>query len=289
MDTSNSGFYNPVTTADDNSIVDGDETNISLEATPSNRNRKGNRRSARNPCGYLVYASEARKRLIKDNPTIPFGEMSRMIGEQWRRLTTAEKDKYEEKARERAKEHEIEEQKRIGTTGYQQQISTMNSNYTIQNDNHGNINNNLTGTRMVNGYGPTVTMNGHHYQNMTGVQMNGMSPAKPTSPSVVTCPPKTQRLVHSEAYLRYIENLKSGNQYITDWPKQLKASSSSHPQQQQQQQTNNINNNNQRSLPAHWLTNGPGLYNNVVDALWSMRDNMFQDVVRIRNVLSEEW
>ncbi len=45
-----------------------------------------------------------------------------------------------------------------------------------------------------------------------------------------------------------------------------------------------------RTLPSNWFLNGsPGLYNNVHEALWSMRDNMWSDVIRIRNVLSDEW
>ena len=48
--------------------------------------------------------------------------------------------------------------------------------------------------------------------------------------------------------------------------------------------------NTTRTLPSNWFTNNsPGLYNNVYEALWSMRDNMWSDVVRIRNVLSDEW
>ena len=83
--------------------------------------------------------------------------------------------------------------------------------------------------------------------------------------------------------LRYIENLKTDNQFITDWPKQLKASMNN---------TSNGTNgaNTSRALPSNWLSNSsPGLYNNVHEALWSMRDNMWSDVTRIRNVLSDEW
>lgn len=117
-------------------------------------------------------------------------------------------------------------------------------------------------------------------------QMNGNihTIAKPPTAAIVTCPPRTQRLVHSEAYLRYIENLKPDNQFISDWPKQLKASMNN---------TSNQSSNgghSSRTLPANWLLNGsPGLYNNVHEALWSMRDNMWSDVIRIRNVLSDEW
>lgn len=84
-------------------------------------------------------------------------------------------------------------------------------------------------------------------------------------------------------YFRYIENLKPDSQFISDWPKQLKASmnNTSH---------SNNGNNASRTLPSNWFTNGsPGLYNNVHEALWSMRDNMWSDVIRIRNVLSDEW
>ncbi len=156
--------------------------------------------------------------------------------------------------------------------------------------------------RMVNG---GVTINGHYQTNpnipsrfsrqniffirnklvLDVHQMNGtiQTIAKPPAAAVVTCPPRTQRLVHSEAYLRYIENLKPDNQFISDWPKQLKASMNN---------TSNTNNGNNpsRTLPSNWLLNGsPGLYNNVHEALWSMRDNMWSDVIRIRNVLSDEW
>jgi hypothetical protein len=84
-------------------------------------------------------------------------------------------------------------------------------------------------------------------------------------------------------FVRYIENLKSDSQFISDWPKQLKASMNN---------TSNGNNGNNlsRAIPSNWFLNGsPGLYNNVNEALWSMRDNMWSDVIRIRNVLSDEW
>jgi hypothetical protein len=77
---------------DDSSNLEGDEHQSNhLNSSFSNRynnNRvslKANRRvssSTRPPSGYLVFASDSRKRLIRDNPGIPFGEMSRMIGDQ---------------------------------------------------------------------------------------------------------------------------------------------------------------------------------------------------------------
>jgi hypothetical protein len=92
-------------------------------------------------------------------------------------------------------------------------------------------------------------------------------------------PPRIQRIVHPETYFRYIEHLKTDHPFISDWPKQLKASISNHH-----------GNLPSRTLPSQWLlNNSPGLYNNVYEALWSMRDHMWSDVVRVRNVLSDEW
>lgn len=106
-------------------------------------------------------------------------------------------------------------------------------------------------------------------------------PPAAAPPPAVARPPRVQRLVHSETYFRYIEHIKRDHPYISDWPRQLKAS---------------ISNPNppvptpSRPLPSQWfLNNSPGLYNNVYEALWSMRDHMWSDVIRVRNVLSDEW
>lgn len=276
FDTANSSPTN--NTIHNNNTNTNPNTSLSTTPNRNNTSRKNNRRgsSARAPCGYLVFASESRKRLIKDNPGIPFGEMSRMIGDQWRRLTATERDKFEEKARERAREQEQV------SSAPSTQVTNNNTSTTYDPPNMPVIN----PQRMVNG---GVTINGHYQTNppMPNVhQMNGniqTMPKPPPQAAIVTCPPRTQRLVHSEAYLRYIENLKPDNQFISDWPKQLKASMTN---------TANANNGNNtsRTLPSNWLLNGsPGLYNNVHEALWSMRDNMWSDVIRIRNVLSDEW
>ncbi|CAF4674713.1 unnamed protein product [Rotaria sp. Silwood1] len=221
-----------------------------------NNNRKSNRRgpSSRPPCGYLIFASESRKRLIRDNPGIPFGEMSRIIGDQWRRLSPYEREKYEEKARERAREQD-----------------TQVSNNPITYDSP------MNPQRIING---GIGINGC-YPNISNVYpMNNVLPVviKPPTAAIVNCPPRVQRVVHSEMYSKYIEHLKTDYPFISDWPKQLKASIS------------NNGNISSRSLPSHWLiNNSPGFYNNVYEALWSMRDNMWSDVVRVRNVLSDEW
>ncbi|CAF3168382.1 unnamed protein product [Rotaria socialis] len=243
---------------------------INLNPSLSNRynsniiNRKSNRRGlpTRPPCGYLIFASESRKRLIRDNPGIPFGEMSRIIGDQWRRIPPHEREKYEEKSRERAREQDT--QVPNNTMAYDSPVNSP---------------------RIVNG---GVAINGYYPSFPNVYPMNGAlpvalkPPAQPLPPppaaAIINRPPRIQRVAHSEMYSRYIEHLKTDYPFISDWPKQLKTS------------IGNNGNIPSRPLPSHWLiNNSPGFYNNMYEALWSMRDNMWSDVVRVRNVLSDEW
>ncbi|CAL4066120.1 unnamed protein product, partial [Meganyctiphanes norvegica] len=87
----------------------------------------------------------------------------------------------------------------------------------------------------------------------------------------VSTPPKTQRLLHSEAYIKYIENLEKP--YVSNWEAGLLANPES-----------TIINDSGR-LPAHWLANGPGQHGNVVNALWSLREYMMKDSLGISQIL----
>lgn len=55
----------------------------------------------------------------------------------------------------------------------------------------------------------------------------GQSPAsqpvmqQPSTPMFVSPPPKTQRLLHSEAYLKYIEGLSAESNSISKWDQTL--------------------------------------------------------------------
>ncbi|CAF1064000.1 unnamed protein product [Adineta ricciae] len=240
---------------DHHSNYETSNSGSNLNSSFSNRysnNRKSNRRVSitRPISGYLVFASESRKRLVRDNPGIPFGDLSRIIGDQWRRLPALERDKYEEKARERAKEQEAHA-----------------VNGPIVNE---------PPPRVVNG---PITINGY-YPNVQQ-PINGILPVllkAPTAAPVMNAPPRVQRVAHSETYSRYIDHLKTDHPFISDWPKQIKAS------------IGNNGHTSSRPLPSHWfINNSPGFYNNTYEALWSMRDNMWSDVVRVRNVSSDEW
>jgi hypothetical protein len=46
---------------------------------------------------YIVFASEIRKNIQKANPEATFGEISRIVGEEWRALAASKKEEFEEK------------------------------------------------------------------------------------------------------------------------------------------------------------------------------------------------
>lgn len=101
-------------------------------------------------------------------------------------------------------------------------------------------------------------------------------PPRPPSPMFVTVPPKTQRLLHSEAYLRYIEGLNADHKYISDWDKNLSASQENTPQV------------DENRLPSQWLAQGAGYHGNVTNALWALRDLMLKDTLNISRTLPFE-
>ncbi|CAH1403720.1 unnamed protein product [Nezara viridula] len=90
-----------------------------------------------------------------------------------------------------------------------------------------------------------------------------------SEPLFVTVPPRTQRLLHSEAYIKYIEGLTPDNRNISNWEKQLRASESA------------IEPADASRLPIHWLNNRNGNHGNILNALWTLRDFMFRDALGI--------
>ncbi|RZF42138.1 hypothetical protein LSTR_LSTR008658 [Laodelphax striatellus] len=99
---------------------------------------------------------------------------------------------------------------------------------------------------------------------------------KPLEPLFVTVPPRPQRLLHSEAYIKYIENLSAESRSISNWEKQLRA------QPQQMDQSPAID---AAKLPAHWLANGTANHGNVINALWTLRDYMFRDALGLSKMV----
>lgn len=87
----------------------------------------------------------------------------------------------------------------------------------------------------------------------------------PVEPLFVTVPPRPQRVLHSEAYIKYIEGLQNNNSYVGQWEKSVKV-------------TRETVNHDVSRLPTHWLgTRGREKPEEVIDALWKLRNFMWKD------------
>jgi protein polybromo-1 len=97
-------------------------------------------------------------------------------------------------------------------------------------------------------------------------------PAPPPEPLFVAVPPRPQKLLHSEAYIRYIESLHAKKRKMTDWEKTLKATKE------------NTKAPDDGKLPGHWLANGAGRHGSINNALWALRDFMMKDALNLHKV-----
>nr|XP_040059291.1 protein polybromo-1-like isoform X2 [Gasterosteus aculeatus aculeatus] len=292
-----------------------------------------------NMSGYILFSSEMRAVIKARHPDFSFGELSRLVGTEWRNLESTKKADYEERAakivdqQERERPPQKQASPRAGTPvgtlmGVVPSPSTM-----------GMINQTITPlSGMMGAYGqPYMPMQGPHegllsvatmlphhaggpllphhhlqqgmpgypgmlHQGMMSAGMNGMagsptqgnfmqqpgmfspgphapppypgqgSPShlQPTTPMFVAPPPKTQRVLHSEAYLKYIEGLNSESSSVSKWDQTLKA----------QRRDAHMTKEQESRLPAHWLKS-KGAHTTMADALWRLRDLMLRDSLNI--------
>lgn len=85
-------------------------------------------------------------------------------------------------------------------------------------------------------------------------------------------PPHPHKLLHTYAYIRYIENLQPESKHVTNWDAQLKATKDNTPVYDPSR------------LPTHWLGNGVASHGNAVNALWALRDFMLRDALGIARI-----
>ncbi|XP_026203650.1 protein polybromo-1-like isoform X2 [Anabas testudineus] len=238
-----------------------------------------------NMSGYILFSSEMRAVIKARHPDFSFGELSRLVGTEWRNLEATKKAEYEERAaklveqQERERPPQKQASPRAGTPvgalmGVVPSPSTM-----------GMINQTMTPVAGMMGAG----MNGMAGSSAPGnfMQQPGMfspgqhapppypgqgqpSHLQPTTPMFVAPPPKTQRVLHSEAYLKYIEGLNSESSTVSKWDQTLKA----------QRRDTHLTKEQESRLPAHWLKS-KGAHTTMADALWRLRDLMLRDSLNI--------
>ncbi|XP_078065919.1 protein polybromo-1 isoform X12 [Mustelus asterias] len=259
------------------------------------KQKEGKRKT--NPSGYILFSSEMRAVIKAKHPDFSFGELSRLVGTEWRNLEAVKKAEYEERAAKQAEQQERERaaqqqqcaSPRAGTPvgaimGVVPPPTPMGILHQQMTPVTGVIGQSVT--TMVGG-SPTVTTTGTPY-GQQGQQAPPPYPTQqvtaqqtiqqqPSTPMFVAPPPKTQRLLHSEAYLRYIEGLSADSNTVSKWDQSLSA----------RRQDVHLTKEQESRLPSHWLKS-KGAHTTMVDALWRLRDIMLRDTLNIRHAYSLE-
>ncbi|XP_072506098.1 protein polybromo-1 isoform X38 [Notamacropus eugenii] len=215
------------------------------KSAKSSSKKEGSKRKI-NMSGYILFSSEMRAVIKAQHPDYSFGELSRLVGTEWRNLETAKKAEYE------------------GVMG--QGVSP------------------IVGPPAPGGspYGQQMGILGAPGQ-PAPPPYPGQNPAgqpvlqQPTTPMFVSPPPKTQRLLHSEAYLKYIEGLSAESNSISKWDQTLAA----------RRRDVHLSKEQESRLPSHWLKS-KGAHTTMADALWRLRDLMLRDTLNIRQAYNIE-
>ncbi|XP_044203837.1 protein polybromo-1-like isoform X4 [Thunnus albacares] len=298
--------------------------------------KEGSKRKI-NMSGYILFSSEMRAVIKAQHPDFSFGELSRLVGTEWRNLESSRKAEYEERAAKVAEQQERERAQHqtsprtgtpvgalMGVVPPPTPMGMLNPSMTpvsgmmgayrsammpLQGHVEGMVS--MTGIPPhhmgvpvfpqhllsvmpgfpgmpyfgINGMG-----GGPGGGNVHGSQMGLMGagqqapppypgqgqmgqPAlqQPSTPMFVSPPAKSQRLLHSEAYLKYIEGLTAESSTISKWDQALSV----------QKQDVRLTKEQESRLPSHWLKS-KGAHKTMADALWRLRDLMLRDTLNIR-------
>ncbi|XP_036007438.1 protein polybromo-1 isoform X3 [Fundulus heteroclitus] len=239
-----------------------------------------------NMSGYILFSSEMRAVIKAQHPDFSFGDLSRLVGTEWRNLDSSRKAEYEERAAKVAEQQERERghhqtSPRAGTPvgalmGVVPPPTPM-----------GMLNPSMTPVSGVNGVGIGVAA-GNLHGSQVGLMGSGQQAPppypgqshvgqtalhQPSTPVFVSPPAKSQRLLHSEAYLRYIEGLSAESSSVSKWDHALTV----------KKQDVRLTKEQESRLPSHWLKS-KGAHKTMADALWRLRDLMLRDTLNIRQM-----
>ncbi|OXB60697.1 hypothetical protein ASZ78_011537 [Callipepla squamata] len=259
--------------------------------------KEGSKRKI-NMSGYILFSSEMRAVIKAQHPDYSFGELSRLVGTEWRNLEATKKAEYEGMI-----------------SGYppvlpplQGPVDGIVSMGSMQPLHPGvppphQLPPGMPGIPGI----PPPGVIGQNVSPMVGTPAPGASPfgqqigilgppgqqapppypgqspatqpvmQQPSTPMFVSPPPKTQRLLHSEAYLKYIEGLSAESNSISKWDQTLAA----------RRRDVHLSKEQESRLPSHWLKS-KGAHTTMADALWRLRDLMLRDTLNIRQAYNIE-
>ncbi|XP_016536359.1 protein polybromo-1-like isoform X3 [Poecilia formosa] len=210
-----------------------------------------------NMSGYILFSSEMRAVIKAQHPDFSFGDLSRLVGTEWRNLDSSRKAEYEERAAKVAEQQERER-------GHHQTSPRAGVNGLGIGSAAGNMHGSQVGLGSGQQAPPPYPGQSHPGQ-----------PAlhQPSTPVFVSPPAKSQRLLHSEAYLKYIEGLNAESSTVSKWDHALTV----------KKQDVRLTKEQESRLPSHWLKS-KGAHKTMADALWRLRDLMMRDTLNIRQM-----
>uniref|UniRef100_A0A3B3VLJ7 Protein polybromo-1 n=1 Tax=Poecilia latipinna TaxID=48699 RepID=A0A3B3VLJ7_9TELE len=239
-----------------------------------------------NMSGYILFSSEVRAIIKARHPDYSFGELSRLVGTEWRNLEASKKAEYEGMMGAYGPPYMPMQGPHEGLLSVAPMPPHPAGGPNLL-PHH--LHQGMPGYPSMphQGKGPTVLATPAHPGQSNFIQQPGMfspgqhapppypgqgqpSHLQPTTPMFVAPPPKTQRVLHSEAYLKYIEGLNSESNTVSKWDQMLKA----------QRRDAHLTKEQESRLPAHWLKS-KGAHTTMVDALWRLRDLMLRDSLNI--------
>merc|ERR1712115_98449 len=185
----------------------------------------------------------------EENPGVQFGEISRIVAERWRQMTDADKQVYAERAKKVNEEKEKEEARKEA-----ERIRMEEERKRVQ-------------PPPAPSPGP---VNAHPSPLARARNESGGLKSEPLFHSV---PPRPQRLLHSEAYIKYIEGLNKDSRSMCNWDKQLNAT---------QEVARGAD---ESKLPVAWLAGNTGEHATSLDALWALRDFMLQEALGVVKIM----
>lgn len=260
-----------------------------------------NTRRGRNPeapkrqllTGYIIYASEIRKQVIDKNPNQNFGDISRLVGNEWKALPYDIRSKYDQRAlihnkrvRERAQRESLNNsgatdtsrlsnglhtpkmtKRKLAKLAKEQMrqhhlsISGLHDETTSQSPRmNQDLNNQSSNQKPSSTY---KNLHHQHSQPQTHTPSTSFSKVTTVETSTQTTairfvePPTKKRLVYSETFRKYIESLQVPNK--GPLAEEMTA-----------------------ELPTQILGAGIGRHESPEAALWALRDFMLQDAVTMR-------
>uniref|UniRef100_A0AAR2LVD8 Protein polybromo-1 n=1 Tax=Pygocentrus nattereri TaxID=42514 RepID=A0AAR2LVD8_PYGNA len=239
-----------------------------------------------NMSGYILFSSEMRAVIKAQHPDFSFGELSRLVGTEWRNLESAKKAEYEGMigsyrppmlpwpgpidgivSMAGMPPHHmgvpvLPHHLLQGMPGLPGMLYSGENQSPL-------LLTNVTKSTGVGVMGPNQQAP-PPYPGQGQVGQPALQ--QPSTPIFVAPPPKPQRLLHSETYLRYIEGLNSESSTVSKWDQTLSA----------RRKDVRLTKEQESRLPSHWLKS-KGAHTTMVDALWRLRDLMLKDTLNIRH------